>query len=38
MNFGNALHELKAGRRVARKGWNGKDMFADDWEDVGASE
>jgi len=27
MNFGDALHELKAGRRVARSGWNGKDMF-----------
>ena len=27
MTFGEALHELKAGRRVARKGWNGKNMF-----------
>jgi hypothetical protein len=27
MNFGQAIHELKAGRRVARKGWNGKGIF-----------
>ena len=27
MNFGRALEELKAGRRVAREGWNGKGMF-----------
>jgi len=27
MNFGEALHELKAGRKVARKGWNGKGIF-----------
>ncbi len=27
MNFGQALHELKAGRKVARKGWNGKGMW-----------
>ena len=27
MDFGEALAELKAGRRVAREGWNGKDMF-----------
>lgn len=27
MNFGEALHELKAGRRVAREGWNGKGIF-----------
>lgn len=27
MNFGEALHELKAGRPVARKGWNGKGIF-----------
>ena len=27
MNFGEALHELKAGRKVARKGWNGKGMW-----------
>jgi hypothetical protein len=26
MNFGDALHELKAGRRVAREGWNGNGM------------
>jgi len=27
MDFGKALHELKAGRKVARKGWNGKGIF-----------
>lgn len=27
MNFGHALKALKAGSRVARSGWNGKDMF-----------
>ncbi len=27
MNFGKALHELKAGRKVARSGWNGKGIF-----------
>lgn len=27
MNFGQALEELKAGGKVARKGWNGKGMF-----------
>lgn len=27
MNFGEAIHELKAGRKVARKGWNGKGIF-----------
>ncbi|RLI68826.1 MAG: DUF2829 domain-containing protein [Candidatus Gerdarchaeota archaeon] len=27
MDFGKALHELKAGRRVAREGWNGKGIF-----------
>ena len=27
MNFGEALHELKAGRRVAREGWNGRGIF-----------
>lgn len=27
MNFGQALEALKAGRRVARDGWNGKGMF-----------
>ncbi len=26
--FGVALHEMKAGNRVARRGWNGADMFA----------
>lgn len=27
MNFGHAIEMLKCGCRVARKGWNGKDMF-----------
>ena len=27
MNFGGALYALKNGYRVARSGWNGKDMF-----------
>lgn len=27
VNFGMALEELKAGRRVHRKGWNGKGIF-----------
>lgn len=27
MNFGDALEALKDGKRVARQGWNGKDMF-----------
>jgi hypothetical protein len=27
MNFGQAIEELKQGKRVARKGWNGKGMF-----------
>lgn len=27
MNFGQALEQLKLGNRVARSGWNGKDMF-----------
>lgn len=27
MNFGDALLALKAGKRVARAGWNGKGMF-----------
>lgn len=27
LNFGDALHLLKHGSRVARAGWNGKDMF-----------
>lgn len=26
-NFGQAIEELKAGRRCHRKGWNGKGMF-----------
>lgn len=28
MNFGQALELLKAGKKVARKGWNGAGMFA----------
>ena len=27
MNFGQALEELKQGKRIAREGWNGKGMF-----------
>ena len=27
MNFGQAIKSLKAGNRVARKGWNGKGMW-----------
>lgn len=27
MDFGNALNELKNGKRVARQGWNGKGMW-----------
>lgn len=27
MNFGEAIEALKAGKRVARNGWNGKGMF-----------
>ena len=27
MNFGKALEALKAGKKVAREGWNGKGMF-----------
>lgn len=27
MNFGQALEALKNGLKVARKGWNGKNMF-----------
>lgn len=27
MDFGGALVALKTGHRVAREGWNGKDMF-----------
>lgn len=26
-DFGTAIHLLKRGRKVARKGWNGKGMF-----------
>jgi Protein of unknown function (DUF2829) len=27
MNFGQALEALKQGKKVARRGWNGKGMF-----------
>jgi hypothetical protein len=27
MNFGHALEALKAGKKIARKGWNGKDQY-----------
>ncbi len=27
MNFGKAIEALKQGKKVARKGWNGKNMF-----------
>jgi hypothetical protein len=27
MNFSDALNAIKDGRRIARSGWNGKDMF-----------
>ncbi len=27
MNFGQALEELKSGKKVQRKGWNGKGMW-----------
>lgn len=27
MHFGQALESMEAGRRVARKGWNGKGMW-----------
>lgn len=27
MNFEQALEAIKAGKRVCREGWNGKDMF-----------
>lgn len=27
MDFGDALRELKTGKRVTRPGWNGKGMF-----------
>ena len=27
LNFGDAIIALKAGKKVARKGWNGKGMF-----------
>lgn len=27
MNFGQALEELKKGKKVARQGWNGKNQY-----------
>lgn len=27
MNFGQAIEELKRGKKLAREGWNGKGMF-----------
>ncbi len=27
MNIGEAIEEMRKGRRVSRRGWNGKDMF-----------
>ena len=27
MTFGQAIEALKAGKKVSRKGWNGKGMF-----------
>lgn len=27
MTFGNAIKAMKEGKRVARRGWNGKNMF-----------
>lgn len=27
MHFGHALEQLKAGKKVTRLGWNGKDMY-----------
>lgn len=27
MNFGQALEEMKAGNKVCRAGWNGKNMY-----------
>ena len=27
MNFGDAIKALKEGKKVARKGWNGKNMY-----------
>ena len=27
MNFGKAIEALKEGKKVARNGWNGKNMF-----------
>ena len=32
-SFGDAINFLKAGKKVARKGWNGKDMFPSRYRD-----
>ena len=29
MNFGEALERLKAGKRMARRGWNGKGIYVE---------
>lgn len=34
MDFGMALEAMKMGKKVARKGWNGKDMFLFLAEDI----
>lgn len=36
MNFGKALEELKEGKKIVRRGWNGKGMylFLADGEDL----
>lgn len=28
LSFGQALEQVKNGKKIARKGWNGKEMFA----------
>ncbi len=43
MNFGQALEALKSGKKVARSGWNGKDMWLllvreDEWSHEERSE
>ena len=29
MNFGQAIEEAKRGKKIARKGWNGKGQYVD---------
>ena len=29
MNFGNAVEEAKKGKKIARKGWNGKGQYVE---------